>query len=342
MKVPLSCLRLFPGLALCAGVAVVSSAIERLEVAATGRPWLEALVVAILVGTAIRTAWRPPARYDAGIFCATKTMLEMAVVLMGATISFGAILAAGLPLLAGIVATVFVAIGASFLLGRALGLPYRMALLVACGNAICGNSAIAAVAPVIDADSDDVATSIAFTAVLGVAVVLALPAIAHVLRLGPLAGGALAGLTVYAVPQVLAAAAPMGPTAVQLATLVKLVRVLMLGPVVAVLSLVKARRDEARLDPGRRHSIGHFLPGFIVAFLALAAARSFALFPDALVAPAHAASNALTVVAMAGLGLGVDLRNVSAAGPRVTVTVTLSLLLLSAIALVVLRLAGIA
>ena len=73
---------------------------------------------------------------------------------------------------------VIIAIGASFGIGRALGLPKRMATLVACGNSICGNSAIAAVAPVIGADGDDVAASIAFTAVLGVVVVLGLPLLA--------------------------------------------------------------------------------------------------------------------------------------------------------------------
>ncbi|WP_254461974.1 putative sulfate exporter family transporter, partial [Yersinia enterocolitica] len=79
-------------------------------------------------------------------------------------------------------------------IGRLLGLPTRMALLVACGNAICGNSAIAAVAPVIGADSDDVAASIAFTAVLGVVVVLGLPLLGIALGMTGLAFGTLAGL----------------------------------------------------------------------------------------------------------------------------------------------------
>jgi uncharacterized membrane protein YadS len=108
-------------------------------------------------------------------------------------------------------------------------------VLVACGNSICGNSAIAAVAPVIGADGEDVAASIAFTAVLGVVVVLLLPFLAPLLHLSGLQYGVLAGLTVYAVPQVLAATAPLGMVAVQMGTLVKLVRVLMLGPVVLVL-----------------------------------------------------------------------------------------------------------
>lgn len=352
MTRPLDTIReTLPGLALCALVAGLAVLLERLEVLATGRPWLEALVIAIALGAAIRTLWPLPAGLEPGIRCAAKTVLELAVIAMGATISFGAILDAGLPLMAAIVVTVAGAIGASFLLGRLLGLPGKMALLVACGNAICGNSAIAAVAPVIDADSDDVATSIAFTAVLGIAVVIALPFIAAAVHLSPAAGGILAGLTVYAVPQVLAAAGPMGAAAVQIGTLVKLVRVLMLGPIVALLSLVMARKAVAAENgeagkesgnPPRRLSLLQLVPPFILAFLGLATAHSLGLLPDAAVAPAHAASNLLTVLAMAGLGLGVDLRSVSAAGPRVVCVVTASLLLLGAMAFLVLRLIGIA
>ena len=100
-------------------------------------------------------------------------------------------------------------------IGRMLGLSKRLAVLVACGNSICGNSAIAAVAPVIGANGDEVASSIAFTAVLGVIVVLLLPLFGVIMQMGQVAFGALAGLTVYAVPQVIAAATPFGSQAVQ-------------------------------------------------------------------------------------------------------------------------------
>lgn len=333
-----------PGLALCAAVSAAALLLERAERLATGRPWLEALVIAIVLGALVRTLWTPPARFEAGVQCAAKTMLEIAVALMGATVSFGAMAAAGVPLLAGIVATVTIAIAASFVIGCAVGLPRKMAMLVACGNAICGNSAIAAVAPVIDADSDDVATAIAFTAVLGIAVVIAMPLLADHFHLSAAAGGILAGLTVYAVPQVLAAAGPMGTAAVHLGTLVKLVRVLMLGPVVALLALVMARstgKAEGEIL-ARPAMLTRLVPPFILAFLGLAAAHSFGLLPDTLVAPAHSASGLLTVLAMAGLGLGVNLRDVTAAGPRVVFVVTVSLLLLGAIAFLILRVGGFA
>lgn len=333
--------RAWPGLTLCGTVGLAACGVEQLEQRWCGRAWLEGLVLAIVIGTTLRTVWKPSPRYQGGIHFASKTLLEAAVVMMGATVSFSTLAAAGTPLLLGIAATVFATIGLSFALGRALHLPPKMALLIACGNSICGNSAIAAVAPVIDAEGDVVATAIAFTAVLGIAVVLVLPPLAHGLGLGATASGVLAGLTVYAVPQVFAAASPMGVAAVQTGTVVKLVRVLMLGPVVTLLSLLKVGRDATPRTRDADQSVP-LLPGFILAFLALATARSMGFIPESAVGPARELSNVLTVVSMAGLGLGVDLRHVTAAGPRVSLAVTLSLIALGLFALAVIRIVGLA
>src|SRR5262249_18964185 len=142
----------------------------------------------------------------------------------------------------------------SYAICRSLGLPQRLSILIACGNSICGNTAIAAVAPVIGANGDDIASSISFTAVLGVIVVLTLPLLVAVLHLSLTQYGVLAGLTVYAVPQVLAATLPIGALSNQVGTVIKLVRVLMLGPVVlgfsllgGALQLEKARHRRHRL-----------------------------------------------------------------------------------------------
>lgn len=154
--------------------------------------------------------------------------------------------------------------------------------------------------------------------------------------------GALAGLTVYAVPQVLAAAAPLGPTAVHMGTLVKLVRVLMLGPVCLLLALVAPRLHTGpdalpvavsarkRPVPGRP-PIHHLVPWFIIGFLVLMGLRTAGWVPGAMVAPTSHLATGLTVVSMAALGLGVDVRTVAGAGGRVTATVVLSLLTLGLI-----------
>ena len=334
--------RILPGLLLCLAVTAVAIGLERLEAAAFGATWLEALVLAILVGTAIRTAWTPGPTWRPGIGFSAKTLLEIAVFLLGASISAAMIVAAGPLLIAGIAAIVVVAILASYAIGRALHLPHRMALLVACGNSICGNSAIAAVAPVIGADGEDVAASIAFTAVLGVLVVLGLPLLPALLHLSELQYGVLAGLTVYAVPQVLAAAAPLGAIAIQMGTLVKLVRVLMLGPVVLCLSLLTRRMPDRTSDaaPGKL-KLGKLVPWFIVGFLGLAALRSLNLIPPALLHPAGLVANTLTTISMAALGLGTDLKTVAGAGPRVIAAVTGSLALLMAMSFALIRAIGI-
>ena len=330
--------RVVPGLLLCIGVTLVASGMERLEVRFTGAAWLEPLVLAILAGTAVRTVWTPGRDWTAGIDFSAKFLLEVAVVLLGASVSAGSLLAAGPGLLFGIVAVVVLAIGCSYGIGRLLGLPHRMAMLIACGNSICGNSAIAAVAPVIGAASEDVAASIAFTAVLGVVVVLMLPLSVPLLHLSGLQYGALAGLTVYAVPQVLAATAPVGAMAVQFGTLVKLVRVLMLGPVVLGLSLVTRGH---RLSPGKL-GMHRLVPWFILGFLGLAGLRSLGMIPASSLAPSAQLANILTVVSMAALGLGTDLRVVARAGGRVTAAVIASLLVLGAISLGLIRLLGLA
>jgi uncharacterized integral membrane protein (TIGR00698 family) len=344
-----SCGRIAPGLLLCLGVSLAALGLERIEARLAGTAWLEALVLAILVGTAVRTTWTPGRRWTAGIDFSAKFLLEVAVVLLGASVSARTVLAAGPGLLLGIAAVVVLAISCSYGIGRLLGLPHRMATLIACGNSICGNSAIAAVAPIIGADGEDVASAIAFTAVLGVVVVLSLPLAVPLLHLSGVQYGALAGLTVYAVPQVLAATAPVGAVAVQIGTLVKLVRVLMLGPVVLGLSLLTPHLRHETGEPAPHVTAGgrpapgklplhRLVPWFILGFLALAALRSAGLIPNAALAPASRAANLLTIISMAALGLGTDLRVVARAGGRVTAAVTASLLVLGAISLGLIRL----
>ncbi|RST30111.1 putative sulfate exporter family transporter [Sphingomonas ginkgonis] len=341
-----------PGLLLCLAVTGAAYALQAGEIALLGKAWIEALVMAILAGAVVRSLWTPGERWHEGIQFSVKTLLEIAVVLLGASVSAATILAAGWALLFGIVIVVTIAIVASFAIGRMLGLPTRMALLVACGNSICGNSAIAAVAPVIGADGDDVAASIAFTAVLGVIVVLALPFIGMALGLRSHGYGAFAGLTVYAVPQVIAAAAPMGAVAVQMGTLVKLVRVLMLGPVCVILALLAPRlapQSEpadaviAGEAPTRKiPPLSKLAPWFILGFLAMVALRSLGLIPVAILAPLATLATFLTIVSMAALGLGVDVRTVAKAGGPVTATVVLSLVLLGAISFALLFAIGLA
>jgi len=325
---------LLPGILLATIVSLASIAIAALEERAFGHAIIEGLVVAILLGMVVRTLWTPPAVMDSGVAFTAKQVLEVAIFLLGASVDLPLLLRAGPSLAVGIVLLVILGLAGSYSIGRALGLPHKLAVLVACGNSICGNSAIAAIAPVIGAKKEHVVSSIAFTAILGVVVVLGLPLLIHPLALNNYQYGVLAGLTVYAVPQVLAAAFPVSVLSGQVGTLVKLVRVLMLGPVVLFFALTHRNSAHADGDTSApRFQLTRFVPWFIIGFLLLAILRSVGAMPATWVTPTRAVSGWLTVGAMAALGLGVDLKAISKVGPRVIVTVTGSLCVLICLSL---------
>ncbi len=322
-----------PGLALSIVITVAAKTLQYFEVLFFGFPWVDGLVFAIVLGTVIHTLFGLHAVLRPGVNFASKFLLELAVVLLGASISAATIAGAGLTMVATIAGVVLISLLVSYGIGRALGLSDRLATLVACGNSICGNSAIVAAAPVIDANSDDVASSIAFTAALGILVVLLLPITFTVFGLTEWQYGIVAGMTVYAVPQVLAATVPVGAVSTQVGTLVKLTRVLMLGPVILLLGLKNGRKAGGAL------SIKHLVPWFIAGFVAMMLARSLDLIPQQALPFLREASTALTIVSMAALGLSVNLRTVLASGGRVLAAGALSiaaLATLSAIALMIL------
>lgn len=323
---------LAPGLLLAGLVAMVAAGLQFAEVEVFGRAWFEALVLAILLGVLFHTVFGLHDKLRPGVHFSSKLLLEVAIVLLGASISAGAIGKAGLPLVAAIAGVVFVAIALSYSIGRLLGLPHKLSLLVACGNSICGNSAIVAAAPVIEAESEHVTASIAFTAALGILVVLFLPLFKLELGMSERQYGVLAGLTVYAVPQVLAATAPAGLLSTQVGTLVKLVRVLLLGPVILVLGLAGGRAASAN-----KLGFSRLVPWFIIGFLGMMALRSFGLIPQAALPAIAAASTLLTLVSMAALGLMVDLRAVASSGGRVLAAGMLSLCVLIAASFLVLN-----
>jgi uncharacterized integral membrane protein (TIGR00698 family) len=322
-------------------LAIVVSVVSVLggagEEALFGRAIIEPLVLAILVGMVVRTAAGAIEWAESGIRFVAKDVLELAVCLLGATMDVPRLFASGPKLAIGIVLLVCAALCCGVLVGRLAGLSRTLAILVACGNAICGNSAIAAVAPVIGAKREDVAASIALTAVLGVVVVLTLPLTIPLLGFSQYQYGVLAGLTVYAVPQVLAAAFSVSVLSGQVATAVKLARVLMLGPVVVFFAL----RRHAANGGGAKIQLSRIVPWFVLGFVVLATFRSTGLVPDAAADAAKRVAGWLTIAAMAALGLSVDVRTVRQVGPRVAAAVAGSLAALMVLAVTLIRTLGI-
>lgn len=329
--------RLAPGLGVCLLLTAVALLAGAAQQATLDQLLVEPLVLALLLGIAAGNLGRTDALV-AGTSFAARQLLEVAIVLLGLTLDAGRVLAAGLSLVALIVAGVAVALGAGYAVGRALGLAPRLAILVAVGNAICGNSAIVAVAPIIGAARQDVAAAIALTAVAGVAMVLGLPLLLLAIGLDHYQLGVVAGMSVYSVPQVVAASFPVSLLAGQVATLVKLIRVLLLGPVVVLFS-IGARRMAAPEAAVRRWT--SYLPWFVVGFVLLAAVRTIGPVPESVIGGAREATTLLMTISMAGLGYGVRLADVRSVGPRVGLAVVASLACIVVVTLALMVLLGI-
>ncbi|MEL6431515.1 MAG: putative sulfate exporter family transporter [Planctomycetota bacterium] len=278
-----------------------------------------ALVLGVVVGAA------PGVRAFAGRHAGrvTKATIPWAIVLIGFGLDLGPLLRSG-SLAAGLGVTVAL-MGVAFLgalLGaRALGLSRGAGLLLGAGTAVCGNSAIMAVAPAIDADDDEVGLSVGVINLLGVLMLFALPPLAGALGVAAEEGGALAGLTVHAVPQAIATGGAFGERALEWATLYKLLRVALLVPVVLLVSVLVGRRS----GDAPRARVPLFVPLFVAAAVvrglgwADAEVRVPGLGPEGpgpLWAQLKAAGRIALAVALAAIGLGLDLGSLVRVGPR--------------------------
>jgi uncharacterized integral membrane protein (TIGR00698 family) len=328
---------LWPGVALCAAVAAGAWLIAQLEERIFTYAVIEAVVLALLAGMLIRTRWIPAPRFAPGIAFTAKPLLEFGIVLLGASLNLRLLEEAGVRLLLTILITTGTALGLGVWLGRKAGLSSKLAILVAVGNAICGNSAIAATAPVIKAKKEEVATALSLTAMLGVGIVIALPAVKPLADLNNEQYGILAGLSVYAVPQVLAATFPVSAVSGQIGTLVKLTRVLLLGPFVALFAILYRDENETA---STRFSLRRYVPWFVTGFVLTALLRTAGVIPDSLGGHAQDVSKVITIAAMAALGFGVDIHAVRKTGARVAAVVLGLLILLVTLGLILIAVFG--
>lgn len=295
--------RFFPGVLVASAISVSAVLTEHAQTVAFGRALFDAAPIAILLGSAFRAAAGSRPALTPGVEYLAKPVLEFAIVLMGATISITTLRMATLELALLTIGVVSATFTLTYGAGRLMRLPRDACLLIACGNSICGNSAIVAAAPVIGARPPVVAATIAVTATIGVLLIVLLPFASALAGFGDREYGILAGLTVYAVPQVLAATLNAGAVSAQLAVLIKMFRVSLLAPTLLLLSLASSRAKP------KQKQLSGIVPWFLYGFLILMALRALGFIPDQIAAPAKSISTVLTVVAMSALGLSVDVRH---------------------------------
>nr|WP_294914636.1 putative sulfate exporter family transporter [uncultured Neokomagataea sp.] len=323
--------QLLPGIVLCLLVTGGAYSLAKAEHLLFHYSGIEAMNLAILIGAATQHIIKAPPQTESGILFCAKPILEAAILLLGASMSLSTLQHASPYLLVGILALVTITLSLGLTIGLTLKLPFSQAALIACGNAICGNSAIVAVAPLLKAKSSDIAACITFTALLSIIVVLALPLCAPFLGMNAHAYGIFAGLIVYAVPQVIAATHPIGLTAMQTGMFVKLGRVLLLGPVCCALALIHRHRTNAP----EHISLARLLPWYIPGFLILMLCRSAGLIPDQALSPLQHSATFLTVLAMAALGLRINVHAVFQNTLKLLSAATLSVITLITSALLI-------
>ncbi|PVB62373.1 putative sulfate exporter family transporter [Labrenzia sp. 011] len=327
-----------PGLVLCVSLAAAALGLNRLELWLAGSRFMDPFTCAILLGICVRSAFHLNSSVEKGIRLSSSGILEIAVILLGFTVDFSGLIESGLELVGIVFLLVLGMILACFTICRAVGIGEEMAILVACGNSICGNAAIAAVAPAIKARNEDVAAAISFSAILGVLFVIGLPYLAPYLSLSDFQYGTFAGLTVYAVPQVVAATAPVSLASAQIGTTVKLLRVLMLVPAVLIAPvLLRNRAQPAPRRPAPQVFLMKVVPWFVPGFLIAALMANLGFVPATLSNASSGASHILFVVAMTGLGLSVDMRVVLKVGPRLLSGITGSLFVITAVSYLIAR-----
>jgi uncharacterized integral membrane protein (TIGR00698 family) len=304
---------------------------------------VSAAIVAILAGMAVRNLVRLPSSVIESARGMPRRVIPPSIVLTGAGLNLAAIATVGIRALLITLACLTVAMGSAIWLGALTRLARKTSILLGAGTAICGTSAIVAVAPLIEAEDHDMLLSIGTVNILGLVFMFVMPVIGSMLKLSDQAFGVWTGTSIHAVPQVLAAAFSYSQTAGTLATLVKLVRVALLAPLIFVLGIWHSR--QAGAGQTQIH-YSRLVPAFVWGFLLLSVLNTLDLLPVLQFRFGNYATSALLTnlgelllaISMAAMGLEVNLVQFSKVGGRAMLVGTLSGLALSISSLIFIRL----
>lgn len=264
-----------PGLYLVIAVAIVARYLHGLIPSATIARAVSEVFIAVLLGLHIRNTLRFSARFDAGVKFALQRILRLGIILLGLRLSLQDVVATGLSALLLILACMAVALTLAYFAGRLLKIPSRLAALIGVGTAVCGNTAIVAVAPVIEAKEEDVSFAVATITFFGTLAVVVYPFIGYFLGVNDRAFGLWAGTAVNDTSQVVAAGAAFSDKARDIATVVKLTRNTLMAPLIVVIGMVYAR-SQNRKQTGApvKFSFGKVVPWFVLGFLMMTLIRT--------------------------------------------------------------------
>ena len=294
-----------PGILVCLCIAVPAWFLGRtFEV--VGGP-----VFAILLGMVMALFWKEQGQARTGITFTSKKILQLAVVLLGFGMNLSSVAKVGAQSLPIILSTITTSLVAAFVLHKLLHMDAKISTLIGVGSSICGGSAIAATAPVIGADDEEIAQSISVIFLFNVLAALTFPTLGGMLGLSNEGFGLFAGTAVNDTSSVTAAAAAWdgihGSNTLDTAAIVKMTRTLAIIPITLVLAFLRTRQEEKSVrGTGVTVSLKKIFPWFVLFFVLASVVTTLLPLPAAVTGFLKSASKFFIVMAMAAIGLNTD------------------------------------
>ena len=311
-------LKLAPGCAAALGISVIAKLLEQLEENA-GLHFIGASVIALFIGMLINHFRKPTPATASGIRFTSKKILKFAIILLGASLNITTVLTVGKFSLTVMIFTLATCFGLGSLIGRAFRLNWKTYSLINAGTGICGGSAIAAIAPVIDADDLDIAYGMSATFLFDTIMIVVFPILGRAMGLSDAAFGLWAGTAVNDTSSVVATGFAFSEAAGDFATMVKLTRTLAIIPTVLVFSAISMhlkKKEAAARNNSAKVNMKSVFPWFILGFLAMSLLCSIGLIPTSAASILKTISKFLMVAALAAIGLNTDFSKLCKSGAR--------------------------
>ena len=273
-------------------------------------------VIAIIAGMIITLFWKEKGVFEGGIKFTSKKILQWAVILLGFGLNLGVVYQTGMQSLPIIVCTIATSLLIAFVLHKVLHIPGNISTLIGCGSSICGGSAVAATASVIDADDEEVAQAISVIFFFNVLAAILFPPLGTILGFSTTSGeafGIFAGTAVNDTSSVTAAASTwdsmwgLGTATLDKAVTVKLTRTLAIIPITLVLAFIRTKQSGKE---GKKVNLKSIFPFFILYFIGASLITTVAVgfgVPSSVFAPFKELSKFFIVMAMAAIGLNTDI-----------------------------------
>ena len=300
------------GVGICFAVAGLSILVEGLIPGDV----LGASIVALFMGTIINSFFHP-AWIKPALKFTSKRILKAAIILLGASLSVGTILSVGKMTFFVMLFTFAMCFGGGYFIRKLFGLNWKLSNLISAGTGICGGSAVAAIAPVIDADDKDIAFAMSSTFLFDMVMIALYPLMGKALGMSDIAYGIWAGTSVNDTASVVASGYAFSEAAGDFATMVKLTRTIAIIPTVLVFAYIGTRIKQKELKEsgnGQKVNLVKIVPWFIGGFLLLAVLNSVGFIPAPVSGLMKRASKFLMVTALAAIGLNTSITDFKKAG----------------------------